>query len=150
MNESDMSETSSYVATLDDRFWKRLEWYNYVRNLNGKTVDDDLQRIGSKTQDKTIYTLLANQIRERNKRDKFFDKEKLEVLISKPLKSRKDSIKEKYVFLVTEYCYMLRNRSFHAARPYPVFGLFDEENQSTQEQLTAVILRAISDLFYVL
>lgn len=95
MNESDMSETSSYVATLGDRFWKRLEWYNYVRNLNGKTVDDDLQRIGSKIQDKTIYTLLANQIRERNKRDKFFDKEKLEVLISKPLKSRKDSIKEK-------------------------------------------------------
>lgn len=150
MTKSDMPETSAYVATLDDRFWKRLEWYNYVRNLNGKTVDDDLQRIGTKTLDRTIYTHLADEIRKRNKRDKEFDRDRLEKLISKPLNSRKDSIKEKYLFLVTEYCYMLRNRSFHAARPYPVFGLFDEENQSTQEQLTEVILHSIADLFFVL
>lgn len=149
MTVSDMSETSAYVATLDDRFWKRLEWYNYVHNLNGKTVDDDLQRIGTKTLDKTIYTYLTDQIRERNKRDKEIDKDKLEKLISKPLNSRKDSTKEKYIFLVTEYCYMLRNRSFHAARPYPVFGLFEEENQSIQEQLTEVILHTIADLFYI-
>ena len=150
MIRSDMSETSAYIATLDERFWKSLEWYNYVCNLNGKTVYEDLQKIGSRTQDKTIYIQLANQIRERNKRDKEFDKDKLENLISKPLRSRKDSIKEKYVFLVTEYCYMLRNRSFHAARHYPVFGLFDEENQSTQEQLMEVILHTIADLFFVL
>lgn len=96
MTRSDMTETSAYVATLDDQFWKYLEWYNYVRNLNGKTVDDDLQKIGTKTMDKTIYTHLADEIRKRNKRDKEFDSDKLEKLISKPLSSRKDSLKDTF------------------------------------------------------
>lgn len=150
ITDSDMTQTGDYVSKLDDYFWKNLEWYNYLQVLGGKTVDQALQNIGSKTRDRTIYMMLASQVRELNKRKREMDYSVFEKKIEKSWKNRRNSIEEKYVFLITEYCYMIRNRSFHAARPYPVFGLFDAKNISIQEQLTEVVLHCISDLFFVL
>jgi hypothetical protein len=150
ITDSNMTQTGEYVSKLDDYFWKNLEWYNYLQVLGGKTVDQALQNIGSKTRDRTIYMMLASQVRELNKRKREMDYSVFEKKIEKSWKNRRNSIEEKYVFLITEYCYMIRNRSFHAARPYPVFGLFDAENISIQEQLTEVVLHCISDLFFVL
>ena len=151
ITDSKMTRTEAYIRNLGDYFWKELEWYNYVQNLGGKTVDDILQRIGNKTRDRTIYEFLSNQVKELNKRKSYeLDSIDLDNKLRQSWRNRQNNIEEKSVFLITEYCYMIRNRSFHAARPYPVFGLFDKEKPSIQEQLTNLILFTIADLFYVL
>ena len=64
----------------------------------------------------------------------------------KRLKRKSNHVNEQLRFLTISYCYMLRNRSFHADKPYPVFGLFDESGKSTEDVLTRLLLYVIRDL----
>ncbi len=50
-------------------------------------------------------------------------------------------------FLVIQYCYMLRNRSFHAEKAYPIFAIYDVgAGQTIEEYLTNLILMTIEGL----
>ena len=50
-------------------------------------------------------------------------------------------------FLVADYCYMLRNRSFHAEKAYPLFVINKEADYKTVEEvLTELILMTMEGL----
>ena len=82
-------------------------------------------------------------------REKWEETEKLKAKKEKLKAKRKlgdSSAREKARFLLTHYCYTLRNKTFHGERPYPIFRLEDEKAVEEERILTHLLLEAIRDL----
>lgn len=136
-----------YLRSLDNSFWDHLEWYNYIKwNSLEKATEEVFET--ECFHDRLLYDKIAKQIliqRGKSGKDQA-ETERLHAVYLKKLEKRSNIINERVRFLVTSYCYMLRNRSFHAGRPYPVFGLFEENMEYPEQILTKVLLYTICDL----
>ena len=138
-----------YIRTLPKSFWKSISWYNYLQNHGlDKTIKDVF--ITEMYQDKTIYTYLGSCAisrisAEEKKTGKSGRAKLLKDKFDRKRTKKTDRINEQLRFLVIQYCYMLRNRSFHADKPYPIFGLFDEQEDGVESILTTVLLMVIRD-----
>ena len=141
----------AYIETLPGTFWKRINWYNYIQNKGLSVITKSVFQ-SELFQDRTIYSHLGECVIEFYKqKEKKTDEvlcisEKLGKQYIKRLPRKKTRVNEQLRFLTTDYCYMLRNRSFHADKPYPLFGLFDEDDNSIENILTKMLLLLIHDI----
>lgn len=136
-----------YVKQFDNSvLWDRLEWYNYVMWKKPSTLEKELFTDDAYP-DCIIYEKLCVQlIAQYMKNDNKVTADECNKKYIKRRGKKQKRIIDQVLFLVKNYCYMLRNRSFHADRPYPVFGLFDEDVESTESILTKVLLYTICDI----
>lgn len=138
------------VASLPDEFWKGLNWYAFThqpRRDNKKLVQELFESL--KYRDEILYRrlsdwalrdLLTSKDAQKHEQGLIYE-QKRDTFVAK--KKLQDKPNERLRFLICQYCYMLRNNSFHANRPYPVFGLFSDEAESEQRTLTRLILLTI-------
>lgn len=136
--------TEQFVLTLTEDFWKHIQWHNYVQWRSLETVEDAVR--GNRYRDRIIYGKLSGYLLGVYKKQKPGEAGELEQFIQNRMKKKVDDSNERVCFLVTDYCYMLRNRSFHAGKPYPIFGKQPTEEITVEENLTAVIIHTIRDL----
>ena len=125
----------------DSMFWRRLQWHNYIQNKHrgkNKTVIQE-SLINGAYHDEIIFAYLSRYVLGEMK-----DSEQLGLQL-KEIKTSPDP-RERVIFLLTDYCYMLRNRSFHGEKPYPLFRMQGEAETEEEQLLTDILLKAICDL----
>ena len=74
------------------------------------------------------------------------DEESWAILKEKSTK-KNNRPKDRLKFIVCRYCYMMRNKSFHAETIYPLFVISDDAETRIEKILTEVLLLTIKDLF---
>lgn len=162
IREEGLMRTEQYLEETSTTLWKSLQWHNLIQNAQrGKYKkglaeqlirDDDYQDI-------EVYSHLSQYLLEQKVR---FDKQKvkgknkpiindeqfenLSECLDKVSKQHKIDYRVQASFLVTEYCYTMRNRAFHGERPYPIFRMKNEKEELEEKQLTNILLYTISDL----
>ena len=125
-------------------FWKRLNWYQVLSELrpdrfkeicNEKYTDAEL--LGYYYHYRSIYN--------GKQQEKHTEAEWSGVvrIIQNGQKTPIDRLR----FLTCNYCYLLRNKSMHAERPYPLFIISDDVETRIEKKLTEIILLTIKDLF---
>ena len=141
--------------------WDHLQWHNFIQNAERgrykKRVAEHL--ISSYYQDYEVYSHLARySLEQRVRYDKRKDKgnevqfvtdnqvKKLTECLKKQEKAGKTDYREQASFIITEYCYAMRNRTFHGARPYPVFRTENDKEEVEEQMITDILLHTISDL----
>ena len=143
-----LPNTESNVSTLDQRFWDRLQWHIYIQNRIQRSGKDRFLSniISDFYSDRDIYDHIASYLlaNRRNEEDERY--QMLEEKLKAKRKLGDSSAREKARFLLTHYCYTLRNKTFHGERPYPVFRLEDEKAVEEERILTHLLLEAIRDL----
>ena len=142
-----MADSTTFVGSLPDSFWHDVNWGLFVKagmSRRKNRIDHILDQNGYK--EALIYDKLVEAFCRERKKDCPDIVAHLQKEHARRMQGRKRDPKAEMVFFVTEYCYMLRNRSFHAVRPYPIFDLFDESGNSTEALLTKLLLYVIRDL----
>ena len=159
-----LTNAESYASKLPNDFWTQIQWYNYSQKETISKIEKNL--INNTYRDKVIYQKLANYVCAIYERDSHqisptasspheanYDnrtsQEKAETIRRKAEKvicKKTIDGNERVRFLVCDYCYMLRNRSFHALKPYPVFSMFNNDTTSAESMLTKLMILTISDL----
>ena len=159
-----LTNAENYARKLPDDFWTQIQWYNYGQK---KTIakmkdefDDNIYR------DRIIYQKLVNYICSVYKRsadqkeasassldETAQNKKTGQEIVTEIRKTAEHKLRKKTIdgnerirFLVCDYCYMLRNRSFHALKPYPVFSMFGNEHTGAESMLTKLMILTIADL----
>ena len=153
-----MSNVRDSVKKLDEQFWKKLDWFSYTRNLctneNGKVkpIDSIIQNVYD-MKDSMLITTITDYMGavvytdQEGDYGKKADLQRRRQEIGRHIKESGNSDTERAKFLITEYCYMLRNRSFHAEKAYPLFAIGAEDEEKTIEEiLTGLILMSIEGL----
>ncbi len=147
INKLLMAESVAYVQNLPDKFWNELNWGLILKDSLRKKKTNIVGRLcRNEYTDALIYQKLYESLRSEWKKEFPSEMVLLERKNAARMQSKKRNIKTEICFLVTEYCYMLRNRSFHALRPYPVFDLLEDEQESMETKLTGLLLRVIKDI----
>ncbi len=161
IKDNGLSTTEKYLEESGSKLWDYLQWHNFIqtaeRGCYKKKVAERL--ISSYYQDYEVYSHLARYSLEQKARyDKQKDKrneeqfvtdnqvKKLTDCLKKQEKARKTDYREQASFIITEYCYAMRNRTFHGARPYPVFRTENDKEEIEEQMITDVLLHTISDL----
>ncbi len=137
-------EAESMAKSLSEDFWKRLQWYNYVQWKGISNVEEAI-RINL-YQDELLFRKLSGYLCDFLKKDNPAKAEELTALAERYLRKKTKKPNDRLRFIVTDYCYMIRNRSFHAGKPYPIFVAYSEKGNSMEEQLTSLILLTIKDI----
>lgn len=160
VKHSSMAEMKARVETLSkEHFWKQLDWYNCFTNPYKKRHPEkleqgslsNLQEIGKRLYDGNIVSekyedvFLLKQIIKNycgiKKNAEFSMK-------CTPILNEQDQVvlEDRIIFLICDYCYMLRNRNFHGEKAYPLFVISEEHETGAERALTELLLRTIVDL----
>ena len=139
-----LEEAEGMAKTLDEDFWKHLQWYNYVQWKGISNVEEAI-RINL-YQDEVLFRKLSAYLCDLLQKDDPAKAEEIAGTAERFLRKKTKKPNDRLRFIVTDYCYMLRNRSFHAGRPYPIFAAYSEKGSTVEEQLTALILLTIKDI----
>ena len=128
----------------DESFWKRLNWYQVLSELR----PDRFKKIcNEKYTDAELlgYYYHYRSIFNGKQQEKHTEAEWSGVvrIIQNGQKTPIDRLR----FLTCNYCYLLRNKSMHAERPYPLFIISDDVETRIEKKLTEIILLTIKDLF---
>ena len=134
------------AAAFDKEFWKHLEWHNYAQKRKIENIKEDI--MNNRYRDIEIYQCLVEYAKSQFKKDPVVVNE-ISEYAKERIKKKEIDANERVRFLVCEYCYMLRNRSFHALKPYPIFGLFTEDGKDQEGQLTRLLLLTIRDILTI-
>ena len=140
----------AYVKTLSDDFWRHLKWGLMFSdgNLSRDALIKKIQN--NNYADLTIYKYLLACYRNLLKKSNDVDCSEMLSNLETRINRKRDNYPEQLSFLATEYCYLLRNRSFHAAEPYPVFDLFDDSKASVEDQLVELLLLLMRELIPII
>ena len=128
-------------------FWDRLQWFNYVKHNNvakngEKPKMQQWLYNDDRISDRQLFERLAKYVPNPD-----FSKEQQESFVSKKLKRFQKKYNVQIAWLICEYCYMLRNRGFHADKPFPLFSLSDiGETKSVENNLSEIILLTVYEL----
>lgn len=144
----EMSATEQYMTELEKTdFWDRLQWYNFAKHRNtakkGKKprVQERIYN-NDRYPDAQLFERLTKYIPNSD-----FSEEQQEKFVSEKMKTYEKRYDVQIAWLICEYCYMLRNRGFHAAKPFPLFSLADiGETKSIYTILSEIILLTVYDL----
>lgn len=155
---NELKEARQIVSGLDEAFWNKLDWYSFTRNLctdkNGKVkkIDNVKQSVYS-LRDAMLITRVSGYMKsvvytdQEGNYGKKADYQRCAKEIERNIKANDVSYVARARFLVVDYCYMLRNRSFHANKAYPLF-MFDsgEEECTVEDILTKLLLITIEGI----
>lgn len=124
-------------TTCSQDFWSRLDWYNYLKGTrtNKETL---LQNYC----DKLINPYLISALKRTVLTDEFI------YLSGKYNRKISNAVSSSYVqlkFLVIEYCYLLRNRSFHGGKAYPLLVIAPEAETRVDDILCNLLLLLVQD-----
>lgn len=155
----EMKNSQELVSSLSAGFWDHLEWYAFVHSRTGdrpyyfldkenkyhysdsvvlerlllayKSAYRDEERTIKKDPKKTKneYSELTQYVNDT------------QAVIDRHIIDYKEQIR----FLVCKYCYMRRNRSFHAEKAYPVFVISKDTETGSEQILTRLLLLVIKD-----
>ena len=137
-------EAEQYVKNLPDSFWKHIQWHNYIQWRSIDEIENLIRT--NQCRDIILYKKITGYLHNfysKNKPEYIHD---FDAFVQKKIRKKVIDANERVRFLVTYYCYMLRNRSFHAGKPYPIFGIGSSESVTTERGLTDIILFTIKDL----
>lgn len=142
LNSQDFLLSLVFVQRLNnENIWERLDWYNYVKNL--KAVDRLIQDYCDAAYIPKIcslYQRLAPSETWLNKNKQYRSQ----------IQGHNNSNSIQLRFLVSEYCYFYRNRSFHGGKPYPVFVIAPEAESMIEDMLCELLLYVIEDAIKLL
>ena len=144
LKNTELPETEKYTKTLDAEFWRHLQWYNYAQKIKFQALEPRV--LGNEYKDRMIYQNLSRYLCAEYKKIKPQRGKEITTKTEKIAKTKEHQPREQIIFLVTEYCYMLRNRSFHAAKPYPIFFMKPSDRETEEQKLTKLLLLTIRDL----
>ena len=136
-------EAENYAKKLDEDFWKHVDWYNYVQGTGIQKVEIVIRC--NQYRDRIIYQKLSGYVLGVMKKERPDQAEEFSNFIEKRKKKKVVDANERVRFLVTEYCYMLRNRSFHAGKAYPIFRMVLHDVEDMDTKLTTLLLLTIRD-----
>ena len=139
-----LPEAETYVRKLDNDFWRHLQWYNFSQTKSLENLEKSV--MNNQYTDKTLYQMISNYVCGVYRKEDALKAEEIRKFAEERLKKKRVNANEQLRFLVTEYCYMLRNRSFHAGRPYPIFGMKNDKKENEEKALTKLILLTVKDL----
>ena len=129
----------SEVKMLDREFWETLEWYQFVERNYDRSKWKFLQG------NEYIDYIIIQPLLKLSLKKGFDDQHRIHHLENVIEKEHTDYL-VRLQFLLCEYCYMLRNRSFHAAKAYPIFVIADDAETRNEKILTRIILLTIKDI----
>lgn len=76
-----------------------------------------------------------------------FTAEEQEAFVNKKMNRFQKRYNVQIAWLICDYCYLLRNRGFHATKPFPLFSLADiGEMKSVEMTLSEIILLTVYEL----
>lgn len=136
-------EAEKYAKQLDNEFWKHIQWHNYVQWKTVPKVEEMV--MCNRYPDRTVYQKLSDYIISVYETSQPEKARQIIQYSQARMKKKETNANDRVRFLVTEYCYMIRNRSFHAGKPYPIFNMKKEDCKTSEQQLTDLILLAIRD-----
>ena len=128
-------------------FWNRLQWFNYVKRYRNAENDEKSDMNNwlyrdDRVSDKQLFERLTKYIPNPD-----FSKAQQEEFVARKMKRYKRRYNVQAAWLICEYCYMLRNRGFHADKPFPLFSLSDiGESKSIETILSEIILLTVYEL----
>ena len=147
IKENDMMLASTKVKKLDaESSWKQLNWYLVLSNLS----DKKFRKLNSGLYSDALlleYYYQHRSIYNGKKQEKHKDEEWSSII--KKIERRKKTPIDRLRFLICDYCYVLRNKSVHAVRPYPLFIISEDVETKIEKTLTEIVLLTIKDLFIV-
>ena len=139
-NNRKLDSSIEYIESIPDEFYEKLDWYSYVNRYKNYSQYID----SNKYRDSLLLKLFVKYYKGILKEEA--DK------INENVNQVKNSIKENNIsyverinFLIKDYCYMIRNRSFHGAKAYPVFVIAPEAETYVEEKLTKLLLYIMKD-----
>ena len=141
-----MKNACETVDTLPEPFWKQLQWYQFYHGKSAKTANAFLSNTlchGQYTDSLLIEKIgkyCVTFVKDEKEKERF--KKRLQVVKQKTTLAPKDRVN----FLTCEYCYMVRNRSFHAVQAYPVFCITKETGVNVTHMLSDVLISLCKDL----
>ena len=139
------TNAEEYAKTLDTDFWRHVQWHNYVQWRTMPKVEEAI--MNNRYPDLMVYKGLADYLISIYKKTNQTEKaQRIEQYAQARIKKKVTNTNDRVRFLVTEYCYMIRNRSFHAGKPYPIFNMKNADKKTTEQQLTELILLVIRDI----
>lgn len=155
----EMRDSMALVSSLPDEFWNHLEWYAYVHSRTGEKYQCPLdmekadhysdavllERLLSAYQSASAAEMKANEKAPEKATNKYAEVQKYEKGVRAIVDRQITDYKDRLRFLVCRYCYMRRNRSFHAERAYPVFVISREAETGSEQILTKLLLLVIKD-----
>ncbi len=140
----------------DETFWSKLEWYTFTNRtgygvnnmLDGKRYADPLLiRMFLKEYDRQSKVTSSDSEEQRQRKNNLKEEvENARKRNRRKLEEGKPVIKERVEFLVCDYCYMLRNRNYHAAKAYPVFVISEEAETGIERTLSSIMLKTVRDI----
>ena len=127
----------------NDDFWEHISWYNAFHDFSEKDFKSLIS--GSLYNDSELLGYICNHMRVFSE-EIINDEESWAILKEKSTK-KNNRPKDRLKFIVCRYCYMMRNKSFHAETIYPLFVISDDAETRIEKILTEVLLLTIKDLF---
>ena len=158
IRDVEMPNAEAFLKDLDPSFWNQMEWHNYIQNEIRKDKEKGLENFLKKVLSNyypapVVYKHIAEYLLSKRKDEKKKNEvddgnelfyQKIAIQLSKV--EEKEDVREQLIFLITQYCYTIRNKNFHGERPYPLFKLENEASVNEEKVLTQLLLRAINDL----
>ena len=131
------------IESLDEEgFWRKLKWYNILSDYKQKNFS---QLCSAKYSDSMLLELFCRHravfAEEISSDDEGWEK------LQRKAEEGKTVPKDRLKFLVCEYCYKVRNRSFHAERAYPLFIISEDTETGIEKELTEIILLLVKEMF---
>jgi len=152
LGSESFADARRYVEELpQDRFWDRLEWYQAACARDFRTKDDsipkvydDILRLKQDSMLVSKYDQLLCKIKRPDADQQKFEKDRKKHLrdIRRVIEADQSDIETRLRFLICRYCYMLRNKSMHAEKAYPMFMITgpDYESDAIEPKLIRVML----------
>ena len=141
VTDGKLSAAVEYVKNLEeDSFWGKLNWYMFVKqncdSTGKKKKTKDFLNGVIDLQDAMLVKRITDLMRAALQIDLSEKENEIERAVSKNIVSYTNRTK----FLIAAYCYMVRNRSFHAERAYPLFEIRFNSTEKTIEQILTELL----------
>ena len=144
--KKDFPQATKYITDLPGDYWRHVKWGLLLRKEN-RHREHILEKLKKNNYpDLITYKYLSACFEGVLKKSNREEAEKFATQSEQRMKNKKPHPISRLCFIVTEYCYMLRNRSFHATEPYPIFELHDKSKRSEDEYLTRLLLILIREL----
>ena len=135
-----LKESVAYIKTLDKEiFWKNIGWYVYTENMH-------LERFDNYYRDEIILSNIIKYANIHGERKTPQSKTAYN-RIKKCLEHHEICYKERVLFLICDYCYMLRNRIFHAGKSYPLFVISEKYETLFNNEIRKVMLLLLKDVY---
>ena len=146
--ESNLLFSTRLISTLPDSFWDELDWYSYIKkNIKNMNSICSWNHISdSWLLEKMLVHLEAYRNRFAEQNIQMPDVSMLRRQLTKKIEQKTVDYKARLIFLICDYCYFLRNRSFHAGVPYPVFVISQKAETEGEKKLTELLIVLMKDL----